>query len=77
MDRAYPRDTAWNELVADLAATTSPHCRFTEGKVIKHEALAAAGAVNAAGVFAVRENDIVDPSWAEGTAWRIGFIRQS
>jgi hypothetical protein len=54
-----------------------PHCRFIEGNIIKREPLVAAGAVNPAGVFAVWENDLVQPSWAEGTAWRIGFIRRS
>lgn len=53
------------------------HCRFIEGEIIKHEPLVAAGAVNPAGVFAVWENDLVHPSWGEGTTWRIGFIRRS
>ena len=50
------------------------HCRFIEGRITKHEPLVPAGAVNPAGVFAVWEDDMVQPSWAEGTAWRIGFI---
>ncbi|WP_328603331.1 hypothetical protein OG943_24940 [Amycolatopsis sp. NBC_00345] len=54
-----------------------PHCRFTEGKIIEREPLVAAGVVTSAGVFAVRENDMVQPSWSEGTAWRIGVIQRS
>jgi hypothetical protein len=67
----YIRDT--------MAGRTDPglrpaHCRFLEGQVIKREPLVSSGAVNPDGIFAIWENDLVQPSWAEGTAWRIGFI---
>ncbi|MEC3976213.1 hypothetical protein [Amycolatopsis sp. H20-H5] len=38
-----------------------PHCRFIQGNIIKREPLVAAGAVNPAGVFALWENDLVQP----------------
>jgi hypothetical protein len=35
-----------------------------------------AGGVGRTGLFTVWEDDLVQPSWAEGTAWRLAVVRR-
>lgn len=48
-----------------------PRRRFVEGKITGEEPLVLAGGVDQAGVLAVWEDDMVQATWTEGTAWRV------
>ncbi|WP_194893628.1 hypothetical protein [Catenulispora pinisilvae] len=49
----------------------APSERFVDGDVTEWEPLVPAGFVNEAAQLVVKENDMIHPSVAEGTAWRV------
>lgn len=54
-----------------------PHLRFIDGRITRDEPLVLAGGVDQAAVLRVWEGDMVQASWAEGTAWSVVTMPRS
>lgn len=54
-----------------------PHRRFLDGAVVANEPVVLAGGVGRTGMFAVFEDDLIQPSWVTGTGWQLTVIRRA